>query len=281
MAAAARPGTLPAIAISTPSRDRGEHAGSWTPNYFVVPLQEALAEKLCALSGLHRVFFCNSGLEANEAALKIARRYGHSRGIERARIIVFEGAFHGRSIATLSASGNAKVHAGFGPLLDGFVRLPLNDTQTLQAAASHDDIVAVLLEPIQGEGGIRRVEDAHLRAIAAQCRANGWLLMLDEVQGGMGRTGRWFAHQRPAVDADVVLLAKGLASDVPIGAVLCSERAAAVMGPGSHGSTFGGNPLAMRAALETIAVIEEEDLLSRVRLVGHIIREQLVYRMAT
>ena len=238
-------------------------------NYYLVPLQERLAAKLCELSGLSNVFFCNSGLEANEAALKIARKYGHDRGIDRPEIVVYEAAFHGRSIATLSATGNAKIQAGFGPLVEGFVRVPLNDVAAIEkVAATNRNVVAVFLEVIQGEGGIRPTTISYLKEIRRVCDERGWLLMLDEVQCGMGRTGKWFAHQWAGIQPDVMPLAKGLGSGVPIGAVVCGPRAADVMGPGNHGTTFGGNPLAMRAGVETLRIMEEDHLLENAATVG-------------
>ena len=238
-------------------------------NYYLVPLQEKLASKLCELSGLTNVFFCNSGLEANEAALKIARKYGHDKGIERPEIVVYEAAFHGRSIATLSATGNPKVQAGFGPLVEGFVRVPLNDVAAIeQVAATNKNVVAVFLEVIQGEGGVRPTTIEYLREVRRVCDAKGWLLMLDEVQCGMGRTGKWFAHQWAGIQPDVMPLAKGLGSGVPIGAVVCGPKAANVFGPGNHGTTFGGNPLAMRAGVETIRIMEEDGLLANAASVG-------------
>jgi acetylornithine aminotransferase len=242
-------------------------------NVYKVRLQETLADKLAALSGMDKVFFCNSGLEANEAALKIARKYGHDRGIADPEIVVYEHAFHGRSIATLSATGNAKVQKGFGPLVPGFVRVPINDVQALDnAAAGHPNIVAVFLEAIQGEGGITPARVDYLKAVRKMCDERGWLLMIDEVQCGIGRTGKWFAHQWAGIVPDVMPLAKGLAGGVPIGAVVARGAAADVFGPGNHGTTFGGNPLACRAALETLAVIEDDGLLANAELVGQTLR---------
>ncbi|HEY9238282.1 MAG TPA: aspartate aminotransferase family protein [Burkholderiaceae bacterium] len=238
-------------------------------NYYLVPLQEQLAAKLCELSGLTNVFFCSTGLEANEGALKIARKYGHDKGIDRPEIVVYEAAFHGRSIATLSATGNTKVQAGFGPLVEGFVRVPLNDAAAIEkVAATNKNVVAVFLEVIQGEGGIRPATIEYLREVRRICDANGWLLMLDEVQCGMGRTGKWFAHQWAGIQPDVMPLAKGLGSGVPVGAIVCGPKAADVFGPGNHGTTFGGNPLAMRAGVETIRIMEEEGLLANAASVG-------------
>ncbi|MEO8938505.1 MAG: aspartate aminotransferase family protein [Burkholderiaceae bacterium] len=244
-----------------------------TSNVYKVRLQETLADKLALLSGMDKVFFCNSGLEANEAALKIARKYGHDRGISSPEIIVYDNAFHGRSIATLSATGNAKVQKGFEPLVPGFVRVPLNDIAAINRAADeHPNVVAVFLEAIQGEGGIAPARVEYLKAVRALCDAKGWLLMIDEVQCGIGRTGKWFAHQWAGILPDVMPLAKGLAGGVPIGAVVARGIAADVFGPGNHGTTFGGNPLACRAALETIAVIEDDGLLANAEQVGQAIR---------
>ncbi|MEK8047020.1 aspartate aminotransferase family protein [Ideonella margarita] len=238
-------------------------------NYYESPLQEALGAKLCELSGLSAAFFCNSGLEANEAALKIARKFGHDKGIDFPEVIVFEKAFHGRSIATLSATGNPKVQAGFGPLVEGFVRVPLNDIAAMKdVAASRPNVVAVFLETIQGEGGINAARWDYLREVRALCDAQGWLLMLDEVQCGIGRTGKWFAHQWADIQPDVMPLAKGLGSGVPIGAVVVGPKALHVLGPGNHGTTFGGNPLAMRAGIETLAIMEADGLMANAAEVG-------------
>jgi acetylornithine/N-succinyldiaminopimelate aminotransferase len=244
-----------------------------TSNVYKVRLQEQLADKLAEISGMDRVFFCNSGLEANEAALKIARKYGHDRGVASPEIIVYEHAFHGRSIATLSATGNAKVQKGFEPLVPGFVRVPMNDVTALErAAADHPNVVAVFIEAIQGEGGITPARIDYLKTLRAICDDRGWLLMIDEVQCGLGRTGKWFAHQWAGILPDVMPLAKGLAGGVPIGAVVARGAAADVFGPGNHGTTFGGNPLACRAALETLAVIEDDDLLGNAETVGQTLR---------
>ncbi len=245
-------------------------------NYYQMPLQEQLAAKLCENSGLTNAFFCSTGLEANEAAIKIARKFGHDKGIDRPEIVVFEKAFHGRSIATLSATANTKIQAGFGPLLEGFVRVPLNDVAALEAVArDRPNVVAVFLEVIQGEGGINPTRVDYLQAARRICDARGWLLMLDEVQCGMGRTGKWFAHQWAGIQPDVMPLAKGLGSGVPVGAVVCGPKAAAVLGPGNHGSTFGGNPLAMRAGVETLRIMEEEGLLGNAAKVGAALRDGL------
>ncbi|HMZ00389.1 MAG TPA: aspartate aminotransferase family protein [Burkholderiaceae bacterium] len=238
-------------------------------NYYHIPGQETLAARLVELSGLTNVFFCSTGLEANEAALKIARKFGHDKGIERPEVVVYEKAFHGRSIATLSATGNPKVQAGFGPLVEGFPRVPLNDIAALrEVIASRPNVVAVFLETIQGEGGIHAVRWDYLREVRALCDEHDLLLMLDEVQCGIGRTGKWFAHQWAGIVPDVMPLAKGLGSGVPIGAIVCGPRAANVFGPGNHGTTFGGNPLSMRAGVETLRIMEEEGLLANAAAVG-------------
>ena len=238
-------------------------------NYYQVPLQEELARLLVERSGLTNAFFCNSGLEANEAALKIARKFGHDKGIHRAEVIVCERAFHGRSIATLSATGNPKIHAGFEPLVEGFVRVPFNDIAALEeTVATHPNVTAIFMETIQGEGGITPARIDYLQAARRVCDDKGILLMLDEVQCGMGRTGKWFAYQWAGIQPDVMPLAKGLGSGVPIGAVVCGPKAANVLQAGNHGTTFGGNPLAMRAGVTTIQVMEEEQLLSQADHVG-------------
>ena len=252
-----------------------------TSNYYEIPLQEQLAAKLCEISGLEGAFFCNSGLEANEAALKIARKFGHDKGIERPEIIVYEKAFHGRSIATLSATGNPKVQAGFGPLVEGFVRVPLNDMAAIGSVAQNNpNVVAVFLETIQGEGGVNPSRWEYLEGLRQLCDQQDWLLMLDEVQCGIGRTGKWFAHQWAGVLPDVMPLAKGLGSGVPIGAVVCGPRAVHVLGPGNHGTTFGGNPLAMRAGVETLRIIEEDGLLANAASVGETLRSGLASALA-
>jgi acetylornithine aminotransferase len=238
-------------------------------NYYEVPLQEQLAATLCELSGLDSVFFCSTGLEANEGALKIARKYGHDRGITRPEIIVYEKAFHGRSIATLSATGNPKVQKGFEPLVEGFVRVPLNDLDAIeQVANSNPNVVAVFLETIQGEGGINPSRWEYLQGLRKICDERGWLLMLDEVQCGIGRTGKWFAHQWAGIVPDVMPLAKGLGSGVPIGAVVTGPKASGVLGPGNHGTTFGGNPLSMRAGVETLRIMREDGIMENAAAVG-------------
>ena len=245
-------------------------------NYYEVPLQEQLAAKLCDLSGLSGVFFCSTGLEANEAALKIARKFGHDKGIDRPEIIVYEKAFHGRSIATLSATGNPKVQAGFGPLVEGFVRVPMNDLAAIEEAArTNPNVVAVFLETIQGEGGINPSRWDYLQGLRKICDQRDWLLMLDEVQCGIGRTGKWFAHQWAGIQPDVMPLAKGLGSGVPIGAVVCGPRAVNVLGPGNHGTTFGGNPLSMRAGVETLRIMEEDGIMANAATVGAVLRGAL------
>ena len=245
-------------------------------NYYHIPDQENLARKLVELSGMQNVFFCNSGLEANEAAIKLARKFGHDKGIDLPQIVVYDKAFHGRSIATLSATGNEKIQQGFGPMVDGFIRVPLNDIDALQkATAARQDVVAVFLETIQGEGGVNPARVEYLQAVRKLCDERGWLLMIDEVQCGMGRTGKWFAHQWAGILPDVMPLAKGLASGVPIGAVVAGPKAAHIFQPGNHGTTFGGNPLAMRAGVETIRIIEEDQLLAHVAKVGAHLRAAL------
>ncbi|MDB5912863.1 MAG: hypothetical protein JWP22_1538 [Ramlibacter sp.] len=238
-------------------------------NYYHVPNQEKLAAKLVQLSGMTNVFFCSTGLEANEAALKLARKFGHDRGIERPEIVVYEKAFHGRSIATLSATGNEKVQQGFGPLVEGFIRVPMNDIDALrQATDGNRNVVAVFFETIQGEGGINAMRVDYLQKVREMCDQRNWLMMIDEVQCGMGRTGKWFAHQWAGIVPDVMPLAKGLGSGVPIGAVVAGPRAADIFQPGNHGTTFGGNPLAMRAGIETLRIMEEDNLLENASSVG-------------
>ena len=245
-------------------------------NYYHVPLQEALAAKLVQISGLTNVFFCNSGLEANEAALKLARKFGHDKGIEKPQIVVYEKAFHGRSIATLSATGNPKVQQGFEPLLEGFIRVPLNDIEALKKATEgRSDVVAVFFETIQGEGGVNPMRIEYLRQVRELCDARDWLMMIDEVQCGIGRTGKWFAHQWAEIQADVMPLAKGLGSGVPVGAVVAGPKAANIFQPGNHGTTFGGNPLAMRAGVETLRIMEEDGLLDNAATVGAYLKDAL------
>ncbi len=238
-------------------------------NYYHVPNQEVLAKMLVERSGMTNVFFCSTGLEANEAALKLARKFGHDKGIERPEIVVYEKAFHGRSIATLSATGNPKIQAGFGPLVEGFIRVPINDIEGLkQATEGNPNVVAVFFEAIQGEGGVYPMHLDYLRELRALCDARDWLMMIDEVQCGMGRTGKWFAHQWAGIVPDVMPLAKGLGSGVPVGAVVAGPKAAHIFQPGNHGTTFGGNPLAMRAGVETIRIMDEDGLLANAAAVG-------------
>ena len=251
-----------------------------TSNIYRIPLQEQLAERLCQLSGLERAFFCNSGAEANEAAIKIARLHGHNRAIENPAIVVMEKSFHGRTMATLSATGNRKVQAGFEPLVTGFVRVPFGDAEAVvKLAEHHKNIVAVLVEPYQGEGGVNIPEAGYLAKLRDICDRNAWLLMLDEVQTGIGRTGKWFAFQHTTILPDVMTLAKGLGSGVPIGACLARGVAAEVFVPGKHGSTFGGGPLACTAALTTLQVMAEDNLLSHADDLGTLIRADLANRL--
>ncbi|MES9855835.1 MAG: aspartate aminotransferase family protein [Sedimenticola sp.] len=240
-----------------------------TSNLYNITLQEQLSDKLIALSGMERAFFANSGAEANEAAIKIARLYGHNRGVEKPAIIVMENSFHGRTLSTLSATGNRKVQAGFEPLVQGFIRAPYNDIESIRIIAENNSsVVAILVEPIQGEGGINTPADDYLNQLRALCDANDWLLMLDEIQTGMGRSGKMFAHQHNGILPDVMSLAKGLANGVPIGACLARGAAAETFAPGNHGSTFGGNPLACAAALAVIETIEQEQLTERAETLG-------------
>ena len=252
-----------------------------TSNYYHIPLQEELAKLLVERSGMTNVFFCSTGLEANEAALKLARKFGHDKGIERPEIVVYEKAFHGRSIATLSATGNPKVQAGFGPLVEGFIRVAINNIDELKAAtANNPNVVAVFFEAIQGEGGVNPMHMDYLRDVRALCDEKDWLLMIDEVQCGMGRTGKWFAHQWAGIQPDVMPLAKGLGSGVPVGAVVVGPRAATIFQPGNHGSTFGGNPLSMRAGVETIRIMEAEGLLDNAARVGAHLKAELQQGLA-
>ena len=238
-------------------------------NIYQVREQEQLADKLCALSNMREVFLCNSGCEANEAAIKLARMFGHHKGIEIPSIIVMEKAFHGRTLATLSATGSRKVQAGFEPLVKGFVRVPYDDLDAIRQVAEHNrEVVAVLVEPIQGEGGIRTLDIHYLERLRKICDQYGWLLMLDEVQCGLGRTGKWFAHQHTGILPDVMTLAKGLGSGVPIGACLAAGKATGTFKPGNHGSTFGGNPLASVAALTTLTIMEQDELLDHAATLG-------------
>jgi acetylornithine aminotransferase len=245
-------------------------------NIYHVAEQSALADKVCEISGMDKVFFCNSGCEANEAAIELAGLYGHNKGIENPEIIVMEQSFHGRTLATLSATGNYKVQAGFEPLVGGFIRVPYDDIEAVQHVAEHHpNIVAILVEPVQGEGGINipKEASAYLETLRQIADAHGWLLMLDEVQTGIGRTGTWFAFQHTSIKPDVMTLAKGLGSGVPIGACVASGKAADVFTYGKHGSTFGGNPLATAAGLATLNIIEEEGIRENAEKIGNLIRE--------
>jgi acetylornithine/N-succinyldiaminopimelate aminotransferase len=245
-------------------------------NYYHVPGQEQLATKLTALAGMTNAFFCSTGLEANEALLKLARKFGHDKGIERPEIVVYEHAFHGRSIATLSATGNPNVQKGFGPLVEGFIRVPLNDLDALKAAtANNPNVVAVMFETIQGEGGIHPMRAEYLQQVRALCDANDWLMLIDEIQTGIGRTGKWFAHQWAGIVPDAMSLAKGLGSGVPVGAVVAGPKAANIFQPGNHGTTFGGNPLAMRAGNETLQIMEDDGLLENAAKVGEHMKRAL------
>jgi acetylornithine aminotransferase len=247
-----------------------------TSNLWRIPIQEAAADRIAEITGLDEVFFCNSGLEANEAAIKVARKYGHERGIAEPAIIVMEKAFHGRSLATLSATGSRKVQAGFEPLVAGFVRVPLNDLDAVRQVAEHNkNVVAVFVEPIQGEGGINVSRLEYLRGLKEICDRKQWLFMSDEVQCGLGRTGKWFVYQHAGFLPDVVPLAKGLGSGVPVGACVVGGRAKGVFKPGNHGSTFGGNPLAMTAVVATLDTMKEEGLLANAAKVGKVIDQGL------
>lgn len=251
-----------------------------TSNLYHVRNQELLADRLTSLSGLDKVFFCNSGAEANEAAIKLARLYGHNRGIDLPTIIVMERSFHGRTMATLTATGNRKTQAGFEPLLTGFVRAPYDDLVAVeQIAANNQNVVAILLETYQGEGGVNFPQANYLQGLRQICDQRNWLLMLDEVQCGLGRTGKWFAFQHSQILPDVMTLAKGLGSGMPIGACLASGKAADVFQPGNHASTFGGNPLACQAALTTLEVIEQEGLLANAITIGDFMRAQFRQRL--
>lgn len=252
-----------------------------TSNLYQIPKQEQLGTKLAQLAGMDKVFLCNSGAEANEAAIKLARLYGHNKGIDSPAIIVMEKSFHGRTMATLTATGNRKVQAGFEPLVSGFVRVPYNDIASIKLIAEHNqNIVAILVEPVQGEGGIQIPLPAYLQELRRICDSHGWLLMLDEVQTGIGRTGSMFAFQQTGIIPDVMALAKSLGSGVPIGACLAKGAAAEVFKPGNHGSTFGGNPLACAAALATLEVVEEQNLCQQAAEIGAFIRDGLSNQLA-
>jgi acetylornithine/N-succinyldiaminopimelate aminotransferase len=252
-----------------------------TSNLYGITLQAQLADRLCDLAGMERAFFCNSGAEANEAAIKIARLYGHSKGITCPAIIVMEQSFHGRTLATLTATGNRRIQAGFEPLVRGFIRVPYNDLDAIRTVAGNNsDTVAVLVEPVQGEGGINVPDSGYLDGIRELCNANGWLMMLDEIQTGVGRTGEWFAWQHSDARPDVITLAKALGNGVPIGACLAQGTAAEVMQPGKHGTTFGGNPLACRAGIAVLEAMTRDDLVSRAAELGEHMRAGLVSSLA-
>ena len=240
-----------------------------TSNLYGIAVQQQLADKLAALSGMQQAFFANSGAEANEAAIKIARLYGHNNDIAQPNIIVMEGSFHGRTMATLSATGNRKVQAGFEPLVQGFIRVPFNDIEAIKTVAKNtDNVVAILVEPVQGEGGINIPDADYLNGLREICNQHNWLLMLDEIQTGMGRSGKWFAFQHNDIQPDVMTLAKALGNGVPIGVCLAAGKAADVFKPGNHGSTFGGNPLVSAAALAVIETMQQNDLVARAAQLG-------------
>ena len=251
-----------------------------TSNLYSIGLQEALADKLIQHSHMDRVFFSNSGAEANEAALKIARKYGNDRGIENGKVIVMENSFHGRTLLTLSATGNEKVQAGFAPLVDSFIRVPFNDLEAIRAHTSNPQVVAILVEPVQGEGGVFIPADDYLTQIRGICDANDWLMMIDEVQTGVGRTGKWFAHQHANIVPDVMTLAKALGNGFPIGACLAKGKAAEVFAPGNHGTTFGGNPLACATALAVINTLEKSNLIEQAAINGAVIVQRFKEALA-
>lgn len=251
-----------------------------TSNLYEVSNQTQLANKLCELSGMDKVFFSNSGAEANEAAIKIARKYGHEQGITQPKIIVMENSFHGRTLATLSATGNPKVQEGFYPLVEGFIRVPFDNVEAIQALSDQSDIVAILVEPIQGEGGVHVPKAGYLAALRTLCDKNNWLLMVDEIQTGIGRTGKWFAHQHDTIQPDVMTLAKALGNGVPIGACLAHGKAANILCPGNHGTTFGGNPLACAAGLAVLHIIETNKFVSAVAQKGEALIAQLKEALA-
>lgn len=251
-----------------------------TSNLYHIKAQQDLAAELTGLTGLSRAFFCNSGAEANEAAIKLARLHGRSKGIDHPHVIVMENAFHGRTLATLTASGNRKVQAGFEPLVSGFIRAPFNDIQAIEQLAEHNaKISAILVEPIQGEGGVRPANPEYLQALRELCDANDWLLMLDEVQSGNGRTGKYFAYQHAHIKPDVVITAKGLGNGIPIGAIVANEKASALFKPGHHGSTFGGNPFACTVGLQVIKTLFDEKLIERAAQLGERILVGLIDKL--
>ncbi len=259
-----------------------EQAGTLihTSNLYHIDKQDKLAKKLAILSGLNKSFFCNSGAEANEAAIKLAKLYGNNKGIDQPTIIVMENSFHGRTMATLTASGNRKVQAGFEPLLTGFARVPFNDLDAIAQVSMHNkNVVAILVEPYQGEGGVNVPQANYLKGLRQICDENSWLLMLDEVQCGIGRSGKWFAFQNSEIVPDVITLAKSLGSGVPIGACIAGNVAGEIFKPGSHASTFGGNPLACTAAITTLDIIEEENLMCNALEQGNFIRKNLLKKL--
>ena len=259
-----------------------EQAGTLihTSNLYHIDKQDKLAKKLAILSGLNKSFFCNSGAEANETAIKLARLYGHYKGIDQPTIIVMENSFHGRTMATLTATGNRKVQAGFEPLLTGFARVPFNDLDAIAQVSAHNkNVVAILVEPYQGEGGVNVPQANYLKGLRQICDENSWLLMLDEVQCGIGRSGKWFAFQNSEIVPDVITLAKSLGSGVPIGACIAGNVAGDIFKPGNHASTFGGNPLACTAAITTLDIIEEENLMCNALEQGNFIRKNLLKKL--
>lgn len=253
-----------------------------TSNAFIIPQQEALAERLAQNTGMKQFFIANSGAEANEAAIKISRLYGHRKKIETPSVIVMEKSFHGRTMATLTASGSRKVQAGFEPLVPGFIRAPFNDIEAIQRIANNrDDVVAVMLEPIQGEGGINPADDAYLKQVAALCEENDWLLIFDEIQTGNGRTGNWYACMNHGIQPDVLTTAKGLGNGIPIGACMMHNRAADLLMPGTHGSTFGGNPLACATALTVLDVIERDNINALVTEKSNVLKSKLMQNIGS
>lgn len=245
-----------------------------TSNLYQIENQSQLADKLCELSKMESVFFCNSGAEANETALKIAKKYGHQQNISHPIVVVMDNSFHGRTLATLSATGNPKVHEGFSPLVEGFIRVPFDDIDAIQALSDNPNIVAILVEPIQGEGGVHIPQKGYLKTLRDICDQQNWLLMLDEIQTGMGRTGEWFAYQHENIVPDVLTLAKALGNGMPIGACLTQGAASEVLVPGNHGTTFGGNPLACAAGLAVINVLESNHCISAVATKGKLLLNQ-------
>lgn len=251
-----------------------------TSNLYEIPLQEALADKLIALSKMDKVFFCNSGAEANETAIKIAKKFANSQNISQPKIIVMENSFHGRTLATLSATGNDKIQEGFHPLVDGFIHVPFDNIDAITAYSNDPSVVAILVEPIQGEGGIHIPQKDYLTQIRAICDQNNWLMMLDEIQTGMGRTGKWFAHQHEEITPDVMTLAKALGNGVPIGACCAKGLAADILVPGNHGTTFGGNPLACAAAIAVIETLQNKNIIPDVEKKGQILIQRFQESLA-